>query len=104
MTRRSVAELQRRDERLLRDLDPADLLHLLLAFLLPVEQLALPADVTAVALRDHILPLRLHRLPGDDPATDRGLDRHVEELARDELPQLLGHLLAVLVRLVAVDD
>ena len=36
-----VAQLEHRQERLLRDLDPADLLHALLAFLLLLEQLAL---------------------------------------------------------------
>src|SRR4051812_49496552 len=36
------------DEGLLRDLDPADGLHPLLAFLLLLQQLALPRNVTAV--------------------------------------------------------
>src|SRR5690606_19426305 len=41
---------QRGDEGLLRDVDAADRLHPLLALLLLLEQLALAADVTAVAL------------------------------------------------------
>src|SRR5258708_15499323 len=101
---RLLVEAEGGDERLLRHLYPADLLHLLLAFLLPLEQLALPRDVAAVALGEHVLALRLDRLAGDDPASDRGLYRHVEELARDQLAQLRGHLLPVLVRLVAMHD
>ena len=50
--RSSVVQAERGDERLLGDLDAADLLHPLLAFLLALEQLALPRDVTAVALGD----------------------------------------------------
>ena len=63
--------------------------------------LRLRRDVTAVALGDDVLALRLHRLAGDDAPADRGLDRHVEQLARDQLAQLLGHAPAVVVRLVA---
>ena len=44
------AHLQRRQERLLRDLDLADLPHALLALLLLLEELALAGDVAAVAL------------------------------------------------------
>src|SRR3954469_271456 len=58
---------QRGDEGLLGDLDPADHLHPLLAFLLLLEQLALAGDVTAVALGQHVLADRPDRLAGDDP-------------------------------------
>src|SRR5207244_13016465 len=44
------------------------------------------------------------RLPRDHPAADRGLDGHLEELARDDRAQLLDERLALIVRLVAVDD
>jgi hypothetical protein len=86
------------------DLDRPDLLHPLLALLLLLEQLALPADVAAVALGQHVLALGLDRLPRDDARPDGGLDRHVEELARDDLAQPLDHHLAGRVGLVAVDD
>ena len=66
--------------------------------------LRLRGDVAAVALREHVLALGLDRLPGDDAPADRSLDRHVEQLARDQLAQLRRHLAAVLVRLVAVHD
>src|SRR3954454_16690272 len=101
---KSVAEFEGGDEGLLRDFDAADLLHAFLAGLLLLEQLALARDVTAVTLRDDVLAFRLHCLAGDDPASDRRLDRPVEQLARDQLAQLLGHALAVVVRLVAMRD
>ena len=53
--------------------------------------LRLRRDVAAVALGEDVLALGLDRLPGDDPAAHGGLDGHVEELARDERAQLLGH-------------
>src|SRR5687767_3341412 len=56
-------DLQDGQEGLLRYLHRTDLLHPLLSFLLLLEKLALAADVTAVALREHVLPQRLHRRP-----------------------------------------
>ena len=53
-------------KRLLRDLDLAELAHLLLARLLLVEQLALAGDVAAVAFRDDVLAQRGDRFAGDD--------------------------------------
>src|SRR4051812_43365204 len=100
----SVVELEGGDEDVARNLDASDRLHLLLALLLLLEQLALAGDVTAVALGEHILALRLHRLAGDDLPTDCGLDRHVEHLARDQLAQLLAHPASVLEGLVTMDN
>src|SRR6185295_8130277 len=102
MRRRSA--LEHRQERFLRHLDPADLFHPLLAFLLLLEQLALAGDVAAIALGGDVLAHGLDRLAGDDPAADRGLDRDLVELARDHRAQLLGEGLALLVGLLAVDD
>src|SRR4051812_46352353 len=99
-----VAEVEHGEECLLRHLDRADLLHPLLAGLLLLEQLALARDVAAVALRDHVLAPRLHRLARDHPGADRGLDRDVEPLPRDLLAQLLDEQPASVVREVAVDD
>src|SRR5438874_13405510 len=104
MSRASIAQPEGGHEGLLGNLDAPDLLHALLALLLPFEQLALARDFTAVALGDDVLALRLHRLACDDPAADRGLDRNVEQLARNELAELLRHPPAVVVGLVAVDD
>jgi hypothetical protein len=74
------------------DLDAADRLHLLLALLLLLEQLALAGDVAAVALGEHVLALRLHRLAGDDLAADGRLDGHVEHLPRDQLACSFSHM------------
>src|SRR6267378_4483140 len=81
-----LSALQDRQERLLRHLDLADLLHALLALLLLLEQLALPRDVAAVALGGDVLA---HGLDG---------------LARDDAAKLLDQRLALLVGLVAVGD
>src|SRR2546422_635814 len=102
MTR--LVNLQDRQECLLRDLDGSHLLHPLLSLFLLFEQLALARDVTAVALGGDVLAQGADRLAGDHLRPDRGLDHDLEQLARDQLPQLLGDLLAPLVRLVAVDD
>src|SRR5436190_7149616 len=82
--RSRAAPLQHREERLLRDFDRADLFHALLSFLLFFEQLALAGDVAAVAFRQHVLAQRLDVLARHDVASDRGLDSHVEHLARYE--------------------
>src|ERR1035437_6002996 len=96
--------LQHRQERLLWNLHRSDLLHPLLSLLLLLEQLPLPRDVAAVALGEHILPQRFHRRPRDHLHADRGLDRHLEQLARNQFLQFVGDLAAPLVRLVLVDD
>src|SRR3954464_13577243 len=81
--------LQGGDERLLRHLDATDHLHPPLALLLLLQQLALAADVTAVALGEHVLDDGADVLPGDDAATDGGLDRHLELLPCNDFAQLL---------------
>src|SRR5215813_1322284 len=53
-----LADLEDREERLLRDLDAADRLHPLLAGLLLLEELLLARDVPAVALGEHVLAQR----------------------------------------------
>src|SRR5437764_13354810 len=80
-----LIDLENGQERLLRNLHRSDLLHALLALLLLLQQLALAGDVATVELRGHVLAQRLHRLAGQDPRADRGLNRHVEDLARDRL-------------------
>src|SRR5262245_38894663 len=103
--RRSLlADPEHREERLLRDLHRAELLHALLALLLLLEELALARHVAAVALREHVLAQRLHRRARDHLAADRGLDRDLEHLARDQLLHLVDQLAAALVGALAVDD
>src|SRR6266571_2824156 len=102
MTR--LVNLQDRQERLLWDLDRSHLLHALLSFFLLLEQLALARHVASIALGGDVLAQWADRLAGDHFGPDRSLDHDLEQLARDQLFQLLGDLLAPLVRLVAMDD
>src|SRR6266566_4318889 len=99
-----LVNLQDRQECLLRDFDRSHLLHALLSFFLLLEQLALARDVAPIALGGHVLAQRADGLAGDHLGADRGLNHDLEQLARDELLQLFGDLLAPLVRFVAVDD
>src|SRR5829696_7929992 len=85
----AAIQLQDREERLLRNLDGADLLHPLLALLLLLEQLALPGYVSPVELRGHVLAEGLDGLARDHDGADRGLHRHVEELPWDRVLQPL---------------
>jgi hypothetical protein len=50
-----AVHLQRGNKSFLRDVDLAELPHLLLAFLLLLQKLALARDVAAVALRGDVL-------------------------------------------------
>src|ERR1700722_8167672 len=95
---------QRGDERLLRHLDPPDILHPLLALFLLLEQLALAGDVTAVALRQHVFADCANVLARNDSGSDRGLYRHLELLARNQLFEPGGHLVAVGRRGILVHD
>src|SRR3954464_10149744 len=98
------AEIEDREEGLLRNLDAPYLLHALLALLLLLEELALAGDVAAVALGDHVLADRLDGLAGDDLGADRRLDRDLELLARDLLAQALHERAPGGVGLVPVHD
>ena len=98
------ADLQDGEERLLRNLDRADLLHALLALLLFLEQLALARDVAAVALGQHVLAQRLDGRPRDDVRADRRLHRHLEHLPGDQLLHLVDQLAAPVIGVVAVHD
>src|SRR2546423_14675059 len=82
-------DLQRGDEGLLRDVDLAELAHALLALLLLLQELALARDVAAVALGEHVLPERAHRLARNDAPAERRLDRDLEHVRRGELLPLL---------------
>src|SRR5256886_14075365 len=100
----ALIKLQDRHERLLRDLDRADSLHSLLAFLLLLQQLAFPGHVAAIALGNHVLAHRRDRFPGDDLATNRGLDGDLVQLARNDRLQLLHQPPPLRLRLAAVRD
>src|SRR5262249_37978332 len=100
--RNSLIRLQHREERLLGDLDLADLLHALLAPGLLRPQFAFTRDVAAVALRGHVLLHRADRLARDDPAADRRLNRDLEQVAIDLRAQLLHQFAATRIRKGAV--
>src|SRR5215208_1708998 len=87
-TVRPSVHLENGQERLLRNLDGADLLHALLPLFLLLEELALARDVPAVALGEHVLPEGGDGLPGDDLVADGGLDRHLVQLSRNQLLEL----------------
>src|SRR4051794_5164791 len=86
-----LVHLERGNESLLWNLDLAELAHLLLAFLLLVEKLALARDVAAIAFGGHVLAQSGKRFARDDLAADCRLDRDLEHVARDELLELLAH-------------
>ena len=75
-------DLEDGQERLLGYLDAADALHPLLPLGLPLQQLALPGDIPALALGGDVLGHRPDRLTGKHLAADGGLDGDLEHLAR----------------------
>src|SRR5712691_589105 len=102
--RSRLVRLQDRQERFLRDLHLADLLHALLALGLLGPELALAGDVAAVALGGDVLLHRRDRFAGDDSAADRGLDGDLEQVPVDLAAQLLDEPAAPAVGEDAVGD
>src|SRR5436190_10288548 len=84
-------DLEDGEESFLRDFDGADLLHSFLACLLFFEELALAADVAAVAFCQHVLAQRLDGFARDDIRADGRLDGHVEHLPADDFAHLRHH-------------
>src|SRR6187455_3227696 len=96
--------LQNLDEGIWWDRNAADKFHLLFALLLFVEELALAADVTAIALRSDVLAHFADVVAGDDLAADGGLYRDLEHLRRDDVGELLAQRPALAFGLAAVHD
>src|SRR5207253_8823713 len=69
-----------------------------------LEGLPLPRVAPAVALREHVLALRLHRLARDHTRSDRRLDRNVEELSGNLFAQSLHERAPSLVGGIAMQD
>ena len=90
------------DERRLRDVHVAELLHAGLAALLLLQDLHLARHVAAVELRENVLAERTDVLARDDLAPDRSLHRNLELVRRNRLREGLAHLDAAVPRLVAV--
>jgi len=101
---RSVSALQHLDEGVLRDVDFAEGFHLRFALLLFLEKFALSGDVAAVTLGGHVLAHRGDRFPGDDAASDGGLDGDHEHLLRDHFLELGGELASLGLGFIAVHD
>src|SRR3974390_1261548 len=104
LERFSAIHLERGDEGFLRDVDLAELPHLLLAFLLLLQKLAFARDVAAVAFGGDVLAQRAHGFARNDLASDRGLDRNLEHVRRDQLLHLLDHGAAAAFRAGAVNQ
>ena len=85
-----VVQLEDGHERLGGHLDRSQLAHLLLAFLLLLEELLLSRDIAAVALGKHVLAERFYRFAGDDLGADGGLNRDLKELAGDVVLKLFA--------------
>src|SRR5262245_16118548 len=100
----ALFNLQYRQESLLWNLHRPHLLHAFLPLALLFEELALARDVAAVALRGDVLAERPDRFTRDHLRADRRLNHDLEQLARNQILQLLGDLPAPLVRLVAMND
>src|SRR5690606_23714041 len=99
-----VVHAQGGEEGGLGDFDVAELAHALLPLLLLLQELALAADVAAVALGGHVLAQGRDGLARHHLAADGRLDRDLEELARDQLLQLQAERAAAGLGLTAVDD
>src|SRR6201991_5380223 len=100
----SAIHLQRGNEGFLRDVDLAELPHLLLAFLLLLQKLAFARDVAAVALCGDVLAQRADGFARDHLAADRRLDRDLEHVRRDQLLHLLDHGAAAALRAGAMHE
>src|SRR5208282_5408915 len=99
-----LPDLEQGQKSLLRNLDPPDLFHPLLAFLLLLEQLAFPRDIAAVTLGGDVLAQRLNGFARDNLGADRGLNRDFEHLAWNQLAHFLAQRPAPFVSLVAMHD
>ena len=90
----SFVTLQDSEERTLGDLNVPYHLHALLAFLLLLQQLALPADISTITLGRDVLAESCDGLSAYDRTTDGGLDRYLELLAGDLTTEAVTHLSA----------
>ncbi len=99
-----VVHLERVDEGFLRNLDLAELAHLLFTGLLLFKQLALSRDVASVALGKHVLAQGPDSLARNHLGADGGLDGDLEQVRRDQLFELFAHRAAAALGALAMDD
>src|SRR5215470_6832296 len=100
----SCLDLQRRQKCFLRNLHFAQLLHALLAFLLPAQQLALARDVAAIAFGHDILAKGPYDLARDNAAADGSLNDNLEHLPRNEVFEAVAQLAPPVVGFITMDD
>ena len=79
-------------------------LHTLLALFLFLEQLALTRDIAAIALGQNVLAARLDGGAGNDLVADGTLNRHLEQLARNDFLELVAQAAGQAIGLILVND
>src|SRR5580704_12883356 len=77
---RFASHFQHRQESFLRNVHAPHPLHALLAFLLLFEEFPFAADVSAIALGNHVFAYRADRIARNHSAANRRLQRHFEHL------------------------
>src|SRR5207248_6448047 len=87
-----------------RDRNSPDLLHLLLTFLLFVEQLALSRDITAITFRSDVLAHFTDVVARDNLPSDGGLNRDFEHLRRNDFGELFAEFAPLTLRFFAVHN
>src|ERR1035441_7743405 len=100
----TLANLQKSQKRLLRNVDAANAFHALLAFFLLLQLLALARNIAAITFRNNVLANGVHGFTGDDLGADGGLDRHLEHLAGNEFPHFGNQKFPAFVGEVTVHD
>ena len=101
---RCLIQLQHCHKCLLRHIHLTHRLHPLLPFCLFLQQFLLTRNITAIALRKHILTNRTDARTGNNPASKRSLQGNFELLAGNQFLELFNQALAHVVGLIPVDD
>src|SRR5262245_30714437 len=99
-----IVRFEHREERFLRNLDLANLLHAFLALGPFRPQLAFARDVAAIAFGRDILAHGGDRFAGDDAAADRGLQGNFEKMLVNLAAKFSHQLAAALVCIRPVHD
>ena len=99
-----LIQLQHSEEGLLRYFHIANLLHALLASLLLLQQFALTAHITTVALGGNVLAYLLDSLTSNDLGSDGCLYGNIELLSWNQLFQLLTHTASQIVGIALVGE
>ena len=102
--RGSLAGVEYRHERFLRDIDGCYFFHPCLTPFLLFEQFAFSADIAAVAFGGDVFADRLDRFSGDDLAADRGLEGYLKQVAVDFFFEFLEQVSATELRFRTMHD